>query len=115
MAESKLVTVQPLNGSNFPTWKIQCQMALMKDGLWGIMNGSELAPGEGDADRLAKFVARKDRALAIIVLSVQPSLLYLLGTPEDPVEVWRKLANQFQKKSWANKLKLRRKLYALRR
>ena len=24
------VSVTPLNGSNYPTWKVQCQMALMK-------------------------------------------------------------------------------------
>ena len=110
--ELKSVTVHPLNGSNYPTWKIQCQMALMKDGLWRIVNGSEVAPEE--EDRRAKFMTRRDRALAIIVLSVEPSLLYLLGNPEDPVAVWKKLADQFQKKTWANKLELRRKLYSLR-
>ena len=116
-SEAKTVTVQPLNGSNYPTWKIQCQMALMKDGLWNVVNGTETAPageGAGAADRRAKFMAKRDRALAIIVLSVEPSLLYLLGSPEDPVEVRRKIADQFQKKSWANKLELRRKLYSLR-
>ena len=116
-SEAKTVTVQPLNGSNYPTWKIQCQMALMKDGLWNVVNGTETAPvaeGAGAADRRAKFMAKRDRALAIIVLSVKPSLLYLLGSPEDPVEVWRKIADQFQKKTWANKLELRRKLYSLR-
>ena len=38
----------------------------------------------------------------------------MIGDPENPVAVWDKLANQFQKKAWANKLKLRRKLYSLR-
>ena len=61
-----------------------------------------------------KYVARKDRALAIIVLSVDPSLLYLIGDPEDPITVWKKLADQFQKKTWATKLELRRKLHTLR-
>lgn len=55
-----------------------------------------------------------DRALAIIVLSVEPSLLYLLGDPQDPAVVWQKLCDQFQKKTWANKLALRRKLYSLK-
>ena len=41
-------------------------------------------------------------------------MLYLLGDPQDPVIVWNKLAAQFQKKTWANKLALRRKLYSLR-
>ena len=113
-SESKTVTVIPLNGSNYPTWKVQCRMALMKDGLWSIVSGSELAPAAAEADKYAKFVGRRDRALAIIVLSVEPSLLYLIGDPEDPIIVWQKLADQFQKKTWANKLELRRKLYSLR-
>ena len=113
-SESKTVAVIPLNGSNFPTWKVQCRMALMKDGLWSIVSGSERSPDASHADRYAKFAARRDRALAIIVLSVTPSLLYLIGDPQDPIIVWQKLADQFQKKTWANKLELRRKLYSLR-
>ena len=48
------------------------------------------------------------------VFTPTPSLLYLIGDPEDPITVWQKLAGQFQKKTWANKLELRRKLYSLR-
>ena len=114
MAESRTVAIVPLKGSNYPTWKVQCRMALVKDGLWSIVNGTEAIPDEGDADARAKFVTRRDRALALIVLSVEPSLLYLLGDPEDPVVVWKKLSDQFQKKTWANKLELRRRLYSLK-
>ena len=97
MAESWSVTVIPLKGSNYPTWKIQCRMALMK-GLWKIVSGTEVVPDEGEAERHAKFAARRDRALAIIGLSVEPTLLYLLGDPDDPVAVWKKLCDHFQKK-----------------
>ena len=114
MAELTTVAIVPLKGSNYPTWKVQCRMALVKDGLWSIVNGTEAIPDEGDADARAKFVARRDRALALIVLSVEPSLLYLLGDPEDPVVFWKKLSDQFQKKTWANKLELRRRLYSLK-
>ena len=79
-----------------------------------IVSKTEESPSADEPDVLAKFVARKDRALATIVLSVDPSLLYLIGDPQDPAIVWEKLANQFQKKTWANKLALRRKLYSLR-
>lgn len=41
-------------------------------------------------------------------------MLYLLGDPEDPKAVWKKLEEQFQPKTWSNKLQLRRKLYALK-
>ena len=72
MAESKSVAIISLNGSNYPTWKIQCRMALLKDGSWSIVSETEVLPAEGE--QRAKFLARRDRALAIIVLSVQPSL-----------------------------------------
>ena len=47
------------------------------------------------------------------MLTVEPSLLYSIGDPEDPVVVWKKLQDQFQKKTWANKLALRRRLHSL--
>ena len=113
-AELKSVTaVVPLNGKNYPTWKVQCRMSLMNEGLWNIVDGTEAAPGP-ENDRYTKFLARKNRALAIIVLSLEPSLLYLIGDPEDPTTLWEKLANQFQKRMWANKLELRRNLFSLR-
>ena len=113
MAEFKTAVV-PLNGKNYPTWKVQCRMALVKDSLWGIVRGTEDAPHEGEAEAHRKFMARRDRALAIIVLAVDPSLLYLLGDPENPQTVWRKLEEQFQRKTWSNKLQLRRKLFSLK-
>ena len=111
--DAKVVSVDPLNKANDPTWKIQCRMTLMKEGLWGIVNGTENPPEDtAAADVRAKFQARMDKALAIIVLSIDPSLLYLIGDPKDPVTVWKKLSDQFQK-MWANKLILRRKRHSL--
>ena len=46
--------------------------------------------------------------------SIDPSLLYLIGDPTDPTVVWKRLSTQFQKKMWANKLALRRRLHSLR-
>ena len=106
----------PLNENNYATWKVQCKMALMREGLWPIVNKEEFIPEIDDARRREseearrKFKIRYEKALTTIVLSVSPSLLYLLGEPEDPVKVWETLENQFQKKSWANKLILKTKL-----
>ena len=36
MADSRKVAVVPLKGSNYPTWKKQCRMALMKEVLWKV-------------------------------------------------------------------------------
>ena len=73
----------------------------------GIVNGTKTLP-EGDvtAETRARFKAKLDEALAIIVLAIKPFLVHLIGEPESHVSVWRKLADQFQKKTWANKLAL---------
>ena len=114
MAEAKSAIV-PLTGENYPTWKSQCktnEMALLKEGLWGIVNGTEIAPEQG-ADGYPRFITRRDRALATIVLSVDPLLLYIVSDPTEPVTIWQKLSTQFQRKTWAKKLALRRHLHSM--
>ena len=88
-------------------------MLLTKHGLWKIVEGTEIAPYDNQA-AINKFLERRDKALSTIVLAIDPSLLYLLGDPQDPGEVWDILSDQFQAKTWANKLTLRRKLFALK-
>ena len=73
MADFKTSLV-PLNGKNYPTWKVQCRMALVKDNLCDIVRGTETLADGATSDARKKFVARSDRALAIIVLAVDPSL-----------------------------------------
>ena len=67
----------------------------MREGLWWIVTGDETAPTRSGESEQAKW----DRALATIVLTVDPSLLYLIGNPQNSVEVWKKPANQFEKKT----------------
>lgn len=82
----------------------------MKEAIWGIVKRQERKPTSG-ASEIAKFRSRRDKALATIVLSVDTSLLYLIGDPENPAVVWEKLGEQFEKKTWATPLDLRRKLH----
>ena len=76
-------------------------MTLVKEGLWGIVKGTETFPEEVTDEAQARFQARMDitvyKAFSIIVLSSEPSLLFLIGDPENPVTVWTKLTEQFQK------------------
>ena len=66
------------------------------------------------AKNFNKFNKRCNRALATIVLAIEPSLLYLIGDPKDPVLVWKTLQDTYQKKSWTNVLDLKRKLYNMK-
>jgi len=113
MAHELKTAVTPLMGDNYPTWKIHCRMALLRENLWTITSGTETPPATSETDKYAKYSARRDRALANIMLSIDASLLYLVGNLDDPKAVWKKLENTFQKKSWANKLRLRRKLHSM--
>ena len=112
-------TIVPLSDGNYATWKIQMKMYLVRDGLFKIVDGSETAPvargtvQPSEAD-ISKFINRQDKALANIVLNIDPKLLYLIPDPIDPALVWRQLQDTFQKKTWANKLRLKRKLYNMR-
>ena len=58
----------------------------MKDGLCNIRNGirTKRRPSTSETQKydILKYVARRDKSLAM--LSVDPSLLYLIGDPEDP-------------------------------
>ena len=103
-----MVTIVPLNWLNYPTWKLQCKMTLIRDGVWSIVNGTETAPTDVRSDAYAKFSGCKNHALATIVLSIDPMFLNLVGDPDDPVVVCQKHGDQFQKKTWANKLQLRK-------
>ena len=90
------ILIMLLNGPNYATWKVQCKLALMKEGLWNFVTGDENAP-ENQGEQ-AKYLLRRDRALVTTVLFVDPTLLYLLGAdPENPAVVWKKLADQSQK------------------
>ena len=105
-------SITPLDEKNYATWKIQVKMALIREDLWNIVNGTAAEPTEATA--LARYISRKDKALALIVLSIQPRLLYLIGDPQDPINVWKSLQDIFQKKSWSNKFRLKKQLYGMR-
>ena len=106
--------IVPLNGNNYITWRTQCHMYLMKDDLWRVVSGEDVRPASNDGGRQTAFEKPKDKTLSTIVLSVDPSLLYLLPDPQCPQPVWQKLEEQFQPKTCINKLQLRKRLYSLK-
>ena len=107
--------ITPLTESNYATWKVQVKMNLIKEDLFGFIDCTETTPADGSGDTVVnKYKQRKAKCLAMIVLAVDPKLLYIVGDPEDPLVVWNKLKDTFQRKSWANKLRLRRKLYGMK-
>ena len=83
----------------------------MREDLSGFIDGTKIAPGEDNPTALASYSKRSNKALSLIVLSIEPRLLYIIGEPKDPLTVWEKLSATYMKKTWANRLRLRRTLY----
>ena len=59
MADSR-TSVVALNNTNFPTWKIQIKMALMKQGVWRIVDDTELPPDEDNFAAWNKYIDRRN-------------------------------------------------------
>ena len=60
-------------------------------------------------DAYKKYCNRRNRALATIVMTLDPELRYLVENIDDPIKVWNKLEKKFQTKSVASKFALRKK------
>ena len=89
--------------SNYVVWKTQIKMYLIHQGLFECVTGD------------CEDENKEQKALAILVLALDPSLLYIIGPdPDSAADVWTLLQNQFQKDSWLNKLTIKKKLYNLR-
>ena len=81
--------------SNYVCWKMQIKMYLIHQDLFDCVTGE------------CEDTKKQQKALATIVLGIDPGLLYLIGTYlESAKEVWQILEKQFQKDSWLNKLSL---------
>ena len=84
MAEMTKVLIKPLIGHNYVTWKVQCKMVLIIEGLWKIVTGAGVPESENDRP---KYLLRKDRTLATIFLSGEPALLNLLGPDPEKIQL----------------------------
>ena len=91
------MVLEKFSGLNFPSWKAKIQMQLMNKNLWGIVNGSEVAPK--DAKELIEWKNRDDKAKSIIGLALSDSQLHLVDLTKSSKEIWEHLAQLFGVKS----------------
>ena len=113
MTEVKTGTV-PSTGANYCTWKLQCTVSLMRNGLCRIVSAGQ------------KLLLRQELNVMLSSSLIGTVLLRqlfnqsihlfstLLGDPTDPAAVWDKLSSQFQRKTWANRLALWRRLHSMK-
>ena len=99
-----------VGGSNYATWTIQVKGTLKAKQVWKIVTGEQVLAPEADNNATAAFEILQCKAYAAIVQNIHPSVVYLVGQEDDPVVIWKKLRDHFQKDTFANKRELRRKL-----
>ena len=84
-AEEKL-SIAKLGSDNWNTWKFQMKHLLLAKGLWNYVCGLVEISNEENAEALAEFRLKEQKALSVIVLLMKPSQLYLAPSCENPQE-----------------------------
>ncbi len=119
MAETSRLQVSKLTSANWASWKYQIQLYLRANGLWRIVQGEENRPAvddEEDEEAAAAAVAwdgKEDRARAVLGLTVDDSLLYLITNKETSAETYTALRDHFEKTNATNVYFLLSQLYKL--
>lgn len=105
---------EPLNGTNWYSWKYRMEMQLFRKDLWGIVSRSEQRPAQ-NARAQAAWDKRSKLAAAEIALHVADSQLPLIRKTTDPAEMWRILKETHENAGWANRMALMRRFLLLRK
>ncbi|KAF1328946.1 Gag-pol polyprotein, partial [Globisporangium splendens] len=103
--------INKFDGTNFHAWKFKMQMVLEERDLWEVVSGEvkfEHCATELDQ---AVFKRKARKAMVIICLAIEDSQLPLVRSASGAHDAWSKLGDHFEKKSLANKLFLRRRLF----
>ncbi|UYV66670.1 hypothetical protein LAZ67_4002502 [Cordylochernes scorpioides] len=73
--------VEKLNGQNYRSWKYNIKMLLIEKGLWDVIFKDEDAQD-------AQLKAQKDRALAVIALSINTERQIHIIDCSSPQDAW---------------------------
>src|SRR5260370_28045123 len=106
------VSVEKLDGTNYHVWKFKMQLILEDKELFGVIDGSDIKPDNGDA--LSEWVKRDKKARVTVCLALSDSVLATVRSCDTAKGIWDKLASVFESKSLVNRLFMRRKLLTMK-
>ena len=110
---AEVVRIEPLNGSNYQSWKYNMKLVLMERGLWGFIQETEVEPDStAQASAVNTYRLRSDKAYSLIALNVSKSLQVHISSITDPRLAWETLRKQFEFVSIAQVVRLNRRFYA---
>ena len=101
MSTSLIQSIEKLRNGNYNNWKVRVEMALIKEKVWGVVNGSTQKPKvTGSEDKIPEATAKAieewqnkdENACASILLAVSDSQLPHIRNCKTSTQAWKKLA-----------------------
>ena len=110
---AEITKIEELDGKNYQSWKYNIKLVLMERGLWGFVEGTEVAPDDTATTTVRNsYRLRSDKAYSLIALSVQKDLQVHISSTIDPRAAWEILQKQFECVSITQIVRLNRRFYA---
>lgn len=88
---SGLYHIDKLDDSNYEGWRIQMKSVLVHSELWSYVSGGIARPDDANAETLATWVTKDEKALATILLSVKTSQLLHVKHCTTSTSAWKKI------------------------
>ncbi|ETW84639.1 hypothetical protein HETIRDRAFT_311817, partial [Heterobasidion irregulare TC 32-1] len=116
-----LPSVSPLNNRNYPSWSKEIKAWLRLKGLWLLVSGDETAPvgtkeKPADPREVAEWKRNAQKAAGALLLSVEEQFRGVLdGIEDDPIAIWTKLEEQFNKKSAGSRFNAMEDLFSIKK
>lgn len=111
MATPSYMAMDKFGGQNFHTWQVKMKFLLMREGLWGIVNGTSTKPATREGD--ATWQARDDKALALIALGLEDTYIHNIGACHSSNCAWETLEKAYGALGLNSKIGLKVEFYSL--
>ncbi|UYV72131.1 hypothetical protein LAZ67_9001917 [Cordylochernes scorpioides] len=108
-----LYQIEKLNKQNFETWRLQMQMILVHSDLWIYVNEANVKPEPGNQE-FTNWQNKDQKALATIVLSLNPSELIHVKNCKTAEEAWKKIKEVYRPKGPATRVSLTKRLIQMK-
>ena len=106
--------ISKLTSNNYADWACDARMMLREKGLAEFILEADPAAADGaTANEIRQHALRKDRALAMLYLSISQELKSLIKNCTNAFELWEKLRSTYEPKSVARMSQLRRRFLNL--
>ena len=106
--------ISKLTSNNYADWACDARMMLREKGLAKFILEADPAAADGaTANEIRQHALRKDRALAMLYLSISQELKSLIKNCTNAFELWEKLRSTYEPKSVARMSQLRRRFLNL--